>query len=83
VQPELGVVVDMGDSVFQRPIPHGARAWMARRARLPAVVRVHGTGSYDGGAAGADPLAELTAKEAAGAERGALEETDGAAGLVV
>jgi hypothetical protein len=56
---------------------------MARRARLPAVVRVHGTGSYDGGAAGADPLAELTAKEAAGAERGALEETDGAAGLVV
>jgi hypothetical protein len=47
VQPELGVVVDAGDSVLQRPIPHGARAWMARPARLLAVVRVHRTGSYD------------------------------------
>src|SRR4029450_2501506 len=36
VQPEFGVVVDARDSVFQRPIPHGTRAWMARRARLLA-----------------------------------------------
>src|SRR5215218_1381694 len=47
VQPEFGVVVDAGNSVFQRPIPHRARAWMARRARLLAVVRVHRTRSYD------------------------------------
>jgi hypothetical protein len=26
MQPEFGVVVDADDSVFQRPIPHGARA---------------------------------------------------------
>jgi hypothetical protein len=47
VQPEFGVVVNADDSVVQRPIPHGARAWMARRARLLAVVRVHRTRSYD------------------------------------
>jgi hypothetical protein len=47
VQLELGVVVDADDLVVHRPIPHGVRAWMARRARLPAVVRVHGTRSYD------------------------------------
>ena len=48
MQLEFGVVVDTGDSVFQRPIPHGARSWMARRARLLAVGRVHRTRSYDG-----------------------------------
>ena len=47
VQPEFGVVVDAGDSVFQRPIPHGARARKARGPRLLAVVRVHRTRSYD------------------------------------
>src|SRR5215218_2475538 len=47
VQLEFGVVVDTGDSVFQRPIPHRARAWMARRARLLAVVPIHRTRSYD------------------------------------
>ena len=47
MQLEFGVVVDAGDSVFQRPVPHGARTWMAPRARLLAVVRVHRTRSYD------------------------------------
>src|SRR4029453_12120553 len=47
VQPEFGVVVDAGYTLFQGPIPQGARPWMARRARLLAVVRVHRARSYD------------------------------------
>jgi hypothetical protein len=47
VQPQFGVVVDAGDPVLQRPIPHRARARTAPGARLLAVVRVHRTRSYD------------------------------------